>query len=192
MNRSTPGLPVHHQLPEFTQTHVHQVGDAIQLGTKTIKKKKSTFLLFALSHETLIGFGSHAQVNSEDIINISKTVMIIFSKTSQVGLSPPQPIHHPSLSAALGRGSSGGRERPRDLAASLIPKGSLPDSQAEHYWPRHLDPGHKCSGETAPWFLQSQLPGEWGRGVWKGFGPQTRAEQRFSTQGNGERDRWGN
>ena len=30
MNRSTPGLPVHHQLPGFTQTHVHQVGDAIQ------------------------------------------------------------------------------------------------------------------------------------------------------------------
>ena len=30
MNRSMPGLPVHHQFPEFTQTHVHQVGDAIQ------------------------------------------------------------------------------------------------------------------------------------------------------------------
>ena len=30
MNRSTPGLPVCHQLPEFTQTHVHRVGDAIQ------------------------------------------------------------------------------------------------------------------------------------------------------------------
>ena len=30
MNRSTPGLPVHHQLPEFTQTFVHQVSDAIQ------------------------------------------------------------------------------------------------------------------------------------------------------------------
>ena len=30
MNRSTPGLPVHHQLLEFTQTHVHPVGDAIQ------------------------------------------------------------------------------------------------------------------------------------------------------------------
>ena len=30
MSRSTPGLPVHHQLPEFTQTHAHQVGDAIQ------------------------------------------------------------------------------------------------------------------------------------------------------------------
>ena len=30
MNRSTPGLPVHHQLPEFTQTHAHRVSDAIQ------------------------------------------------------------------------------------------------------------------------------------------------------------------
>ena len=30
MNRGTPGLPVHHQLPEFTQIHVHQVSDAIQ------------------------------------------------------------------------------------------------------------------------------------------------------------------
>ena len=30
MNRSTPGLPVHHQLPELIQTRVHQVGGAIQ------------------------------------------------------------------------------------------------------------------------------------------------------------------
>ena len=30
MNPSTPGLPVHHHLPEFTQTHVHRVNDAIQ------------------------------------------------------------------------------------------------------------------------------------------------------------------
>ena len=30
MNRSTPGLPVHHQLPEFTQTHAHRGSDAIQ------------------------------------------------------------------------------------------------------------------------------------------------------------------
>ena len=30
MTRSTPGLPVHHQLPEFTQTHIHRVHDAIQ------------------------------------------------------------------------------------------------------------------------------------------------------------------
>ena len=30
MNCSTPGLPVHHQLPEFTQIHAHRIGDAIQ------------------------------------------------------------------------------------------------------------------------------------------------------------------
>ena len=30
MNRSTPGLPVHHQVPDFIQTHVHRVSDAIQ------------------------------------------------------------------------------------------------------------------------------------------------------------------
>ena len=30
MDCSTPGFPVHHQLPELAQTHVHQVGDAIQ------------------------------------------------------------------------------------------------------------------------------------------------------------------
>ena len=30
MNRSTPGLPIHHHLPEFTQTHIHRVSDAIQ------------------------------------------------------------------------------------------------------------------------------------------------------------------
>ena len=30
MNRSTPDLPIHHQLPEFTQIHVHRVSDAIQ------------------------------------------------------------------------------------------------------------------------------------------------------------------
>ena len=33
MNHSTPGLPVHHQLPEFTQTHVHQVGDVVPFSS---------------------------------------------------------------------------------------------------------------------------------------------------------------
>ena len=43
MNRSTPGLPVHHQLPEFTQTHVHRVSDAIQPShpLRTIQKRSS-------------------------------------------------------------------------------------------------------------------------------------------------------
>ena len=36
MNRSTPGLPVHHQLPEFTQTHIHWVGDSIQPSSSVV------------------------------------------------------------------------------------------------------------------------------------------------------------
>ena len=45
MNRSTPGLPVHHQLPEFTQTHFHQVGDSIQPSHPLL----SPFLLLTIS-----------------------------------------------------------------------------------------------------------------------------------------------
>ena len=36
MNHSTPGLPVHHQLPEFTQTHAHRVGDVIQPSHRAV------------------------------------------------------------------------------------------------------------------------------------------------------------
>ena len=59
MNHSTPGLPVHHQLPEFTQTHVHQVGDAIQLSHPlsspsppafNLSQHQSLFQLVSSSH----------------------------------------------------------------------------------------------------------------------------------------------
>ena len=45
MNRSTPGLPVHHQLPEFTQTHVHWLGDAIQPSHPLSSPSPSAFNL---------------------------------------------------------------------------------------------------------------------------------------------------
>ena len=48
MNRSTPGLPVHHQLLEFTQTHVHWVGDVIQPS-------------HPLSSSSVVPFSSHLQ-----------------------------------------------------------------------------------------------------------------------------------
>ena len=43
MDCSTPGLPVHHQLPEFTQTHVHWVRDAIQLSDALSSPSPPTF-----------------------------------------------------------------------------------------------------------------------------------------------------
>ena len=45
MNRSTPVLPVHHQLPEFTQTHVHRVSDAIQSSHPLLSPSPPAFLL---------------------------------------------------------------------------------------------------------------------------------------------------
>ena len=45
MDCSIPGLPVHHQLPEFTQTHVHRVGDAIQPSHPLLSISPPTFNL---------------------------------------------------------------------------------------------------------------------------------------------------
>ena len=45
MNRSTPGLPVYHQLPELAQTHVHRVGDAIQPSHPLSSPSPPTFNL---------------------------------------------------------------------------------------------------------------------------------------------------
>ena len=46
MDCSTPGLPVHQQLPELTQTHVHRVGDAIQPSHPLLSPSPPTFNLF--------------------------------------------------------------------------------------------------------------------------------------------------
>ena len=51
MNRSTPGLPVHHQLPESTQTHLHWVGDAIQPSHPLSSPFPHAFNLF--QHQSL-------------------------------------------------------------------------------------------------------------------------------------------
>jgi len=49
MNRSTPGLPVHHQLPGFTQTHIHRVSDAISISDTNQYSVNGWFSFFLLS-----------------------------------------------------------------------------------------------------------------------------------------------
>ena len=46
---STPGLPVHHQLPEFTQTHVLRIGDAIHIISSSVIPFSSCLQSFAAS-----------------------------------------------------------------------------------------------------------------------------------------------
>ena len=50
MDCSTPGLPVHHQLPEFTQTHVHRVSDAIQPSHPLLSPSPPAFNLSQHQH----------------------------------------------------------------------------------------------------------------------------------------------
>ena len=50
INRSRPGLPVHHQLREFTQTHVHRVGDAIQPSRPLSSPSPPALNLSPLAH----------------------------------------------------------------------------------------------------------------------------------------------
>jgi len=45
MDCSTPGLPVHHQVPEFIQTHVHRLGDAIQPSLPLLSPSPPAFNL---------------------------------------------------------------------------------------------------------------------------------------------------
>ena len=57
MDCSTPGLPVHHQLPEFTQTYVHGVGDAIQPSHPLLSPSPPAFNLSqhqGLLHESVL------------------------------------------------------------------------------------------------------------------------------------------
>ena len=58
MNHSMPGLPVHHQLPEFTQTHVHWVDDAIQLSHPLLSPSPPTFNLS--QHQSLFAAAAAA------------------------------------------------------------------------------------------------------------------------------------
>ena len=48
MSCSTPGLPVHHQLPEFTQTHVHLVSNAIQPSTDEWEKMWYIYSIYSI------------------------------------------------------------------------------------------------------------------------------------------------
>ena len=57
MDCSTPGFPVHHQLPELTQTHVHRVGDAIQPSHPLLSPSPPAFSLsqhWVLSSESVL------------------------------------------------------------------------------------------------------------------------------------------
>ena len=80
MNHSTPGLPVHHHLPEFTQTHVHWVGDAIQP-----------------SHPLLSPFSSWPQSFPASVFSNESTLHMRWSKYWSFSFSIIPSKEHPGL-----------------------------------------------------------------------------------------------
>ena len=81
MDCSTPGLPVHHQLLEFTQTHVHRVGDAIQPSHPLLSPSPPAFNLS--QHQGL--FITYAYLN----MKISIYTWIITSEEIILSTIPP-------------------------------------------------------------------------------------------------------
>ena len=65
MNCTTPGLPVHHQLPEFTQTHVHWVGAAIPAISSSV-------IPFSFSPQSFPASGSFQWVSSNQVAKLLK------------------------------------------------------------------------------------------------------------------------
>ena len=114
MNRSTPGLPVHHQLPEFTQTHVHRVGDAIQPShplsspsppAPNPSQHQSIFQSVNSSHQVakVLGVSALASVfpmNTQDWSPLEWTGWISLQSE---GLSSPRSLlqHHSSNASIL-------------------------------------------------------------------------------------------
>ena len=74
MDHSTPGLPVHHQLSEFTQTHVHWVGDAIQSSHPLLSPSPPAFNLS--QHQALFQWVSSSHQVAKSIgVSASASVL---------------------------------------------------------------------------------------------------------------------
>ena len=112
MNHSTPGLPVHYHLPEFTQTHVHRVGDAIQPShppsspsppAPNPSQHQSLFQWVNASHEVakVLELFSSSSFSAIRVVSSAYLKLLIFLLQQywfQVVIHPP-PVFHMMYSA---------------------------------------------------------------------------------------------
>ena len=108
MNRSTPGLPVHHQLPEFTQTHVHRVGDGIWNKLKLTHRRVCLNSL-QIYNFTLAIWMECCDIQSNLIfktkLNTGLLLLLLLSRVSRVWLcvTPRTEAYQASLSLGFSR-----------------------------------------------------------------------------------------
>ena len=101
MDCSTPGLPVHHQLPEFTQTHVHWVGDAIQPSLSLSSPSPPTFNFSQhQGHFLTVQFDEYLPVAYDQLTRSKKEMFSSVQSLSRVWLfaTPWITAHQVSLS----------------------------------------------------------------------------------------------
>ena len=94
MDCSTPGLPAHHQLPEFTQTHVHWVGDDIQPSHPLSSPSPPAFSLSqhqGLCHRVSSPHQGLARRNTDKRIWVAPRCPLLLSACT---LSPPSHEQH--------------------------------------------------------------------------------------------------
>ena len=107
MNHSTPGLPVHHQLPELTQTHVHQVGDAIQPSpplsspsppAPSPSQHQGLFQWVSSSHHLLLH--KHMGINTDAAPDLLFSLSVMFNSSRPHELQHTR-LPYPSLSPGV-------------------------------------------------------------------------------------------
>ena len=150
MDCSTPGLPVHHQLLEFTQTHVHWVSDAIQPSHRLLSPSPLAFnlsqhqgLFFFFLFFLLLFFHLFLLVGGSLLYNIVVGFVIHWHESTMDLHVFPIPIPSPtSLST-------------QSLWVFPVPKALSNESVLGIRWPKYwsfsfnISPSNECSGLTA-------------------------------------------
>ena len=157
MDCSTPGFPIHHQLPEFTQTHVHRVGDDIQASHPLSSPSPPAFnfaqhqglfqwVSFFASGGQSNGVSTSASVlpkNIQEWFPLGLTCLVsLYSKDPQE--SPPMPQFKSINSSAL----------------SFLYGPTL--TSIQEYWKNHwLWITTNCGKFLKKWAYQTTLPASW-------------------------------
>ena len=157
MNLSTPGLPVHHQLPEFTQTHVHRVGDAIQpshlLSSPSPpaphpSQHQSLFQWVNSSHEMakVLEF-REMQIKTAIRYNLTPVRMLLSSHYVMPESLPPHELQHakfPYLLLSPGVNGCYRKEYIWQMSVRMWKEGTLCTVGRDVNWYRHCGKHYGC------------------------------------------------
>ena len=183
MDCSTPGFPVLHHLPEFAQTHVHRVGDAIQLSHTLLSPSLPAFNLsqhqglsqwVGSSNQSTGASASESPLYKESFLFRAKTVTISSSNTlltsHQLILLPSTPLH-PSL-LALGNASLTVRSHSKFPSSEKLPpagRGDCSSLSSEELCPLCWTLLPLLKVTLREWAWRQTQPGSTSTAVWRGI-----------------------